>query len=66
MYENSEGRKCLKALDFSKLTIIKEECIYYSRVYRFKDIEEKRFDLIIQINLLTWEVYNFEITKNIS
>lgn len=21
---------------------------------------------IIQINLLTWEVYNFEITKNIS
>ena len=21
---------------------------------------------VIQINLLTWEVYNFEITKNIS
>lgn len=45
MYENSDERKCLKALDFSKLTIIKEECIYYSRVYRFKDIEEKRFYL---------------------
>ena len=65
MYENSDGRKCLKALDFSKLTIIKEEYIYYSRVYHFKDIEEKRFYLN-NLNQRTWEVYNFEITKNIS
>lgn len=45
MYEKSDGRKSLKALDFSKLTIIREEHIEYSRVYNFKDIEEKRFYL---------------------
>ena len=45
VYEKSDGRKCLKALDFSKLTIIKEEHIDYSRVYHFKDIEEKKFYL---------------------
>lgn len=52
MYENSDGRKCLKASDFSKLTIIKEEYIYYLIVYNFKDIEEKGFYLN-NSNLLT-------------
>ena len=45
MYEKSDGRKCLKVLDLRKLTIIKEEYIDYSKVYHFKDIEEKRFYL---------------------
>ena len=45
MYEKSDGRKCLKALDFSKLTIIKEEYIDYSKVYNFKVIKGKRFYL---------------------
>ena len=43
--KKSDGRKYLKALDFSKLTIIREEYIEYLWVYYFKDIEEKRFYL---------------------
>lgn len=44
-YERNDGKRCLKALDFSKLTIIEERYIDYSRVYHFKDNDEKRFYL---------------------
>ena len=33
----------------------------FSELTDFRNMKD-----IIQINLLTWEVYNFEITKNIS
>lgn len=44
-YERSDGRRLLKALDFSKLTIIEKRHIDYLRIYHFKDIEEKKFYL---------------------
>ncbi len=36
---------CLKTLDFSKLTIIDEKYIDYSRIYHFKNPNEKNFYL---------------------
>ena len=44
-YRRYDGKICLKALDFSKLTIIKEKHIDNSRIYHFKDPNEKRFYL---------------------
>jgi len=44
-YERNDGRECLKALDFSKLTIIEKKHIDYLRIYHFSDIEEKKFYL---------------------
>ena len=44
-YERNDGRQCLKALDFSKLTIIEKKHIDYLRIYHFSDIEEKKFYL---------------------
>ena len=44
-YERNDGRQCLKALDFSKLTIIEKKHIDYLRIYHFSDIEKKKFYL---------------------
>ena len=44
-YRRYDGKICLKALDFSKLTIIKKKHIDNSRIYHFKDPNEKRFYL---------------------
>ncbi|HGC8699706.1 TPA: hypothetical protein ACG4JN_001284 [Streptococcus agalactiae] len=44
-YRRHDGRICLKALDFSKLTIIEEKYIDNSRIYHFKNPNEKIFYL---------------------
>ncbi|UXS36136.1 hypothetical protein [Staphylococcus delphini] len=44
-YRRHDGKMCLKALDFSKLTIIDEKYIDYSRIYHFKNPNEKNFYL---------------------
>ena len=48
-YKRHDGKICLKALDFSKLTIIKEKDIDNSKIYHFKNPNEKTFILKIQI-----------------
>ena len=40
-YKRHDGKICLKALDFSKLTIIKEKDIDNSKIYHFKNPNEK-------------------------
>ncbi|MBR7927061.1 hypothetical protein KBI51_02580 [Aerococcaceae bacterium zg-ZUI334] len=45
IYERSDGKSCLKALDFSKLTIIDEKYIDHTKVYHFRDNNEKNFYL---------------------
>ena len=42
-YKRHDGKICLKALDFSKLTIIKEKDIDNSKIYHFKNPNEKNF-----------------------
>lgn len=44
-YLRSDGKRCLKVLDFSKLMIISENHIDYTKVYHFKDSDEKKFYL---------------------
>lgn len=44
-YRRHDGRMCLKTLDFSKLTIIEEKYIDNSRIYHFKNPNEKIFYL---------------------
>ncbi len=44
-YKRHDGKICLKALDFSKLTIIKEKDIDNSKIYHFKNPNEKNFYL---------------------
>ncbi|MGT2800696.1 hypothetical protein [Streptococcus marmotae] len=44
-YRRHDGKMCLKALDFSKLTIIDEKYIDNSRIYHFKNPNEKSFYL---------------------
>ena len=44
-YRRHDGKICLKALDFSKLTIIKEKDIDNSKIYHFKNPNEKNFYL---------------------
>lgn len=43
--KESDGKEYLKALDFSKLTIIKEEHVNTETTYFFKDNKEKKFYL---------------------
>lgn len=44
-YTKDNGKKCLKALDFSKLTIIEEKYINKDTTYLFRDEDEKKFYL---------------------
>ncbi|HEM3177245.1 TPA: hypothetical protein U0919_000760 [Streptococcus suis] len=44
-YKRHDGKMCLKALDFSKLTIIEEKHIDYTKIYHFNDSNEKIFYL---------------------
>ena len=44
-YKRHDGKMCLKALDFSKLTIIEEKDIDNSKIYHFKNPNEKNFYL---------------------
>jgi len=43
--KKSDGKEYLKALDFSKLTIVKEEHVNTKTTYFFKDSKEKKFYL---------------------
>ena len=44
-YRRHNEKMCLKAFDFSKLTIIKEKDIDNSKIYHFKNPNEKNFYL---------------------
>lgn len=45
IYIKENKKECLKALDFSKLTIIEEKYLDNTRTYIFKDEKEKQFYL---------------------
>ncbi|MEB8419042.1 hypothetical protein NGG16_16530 [Enterococcus casseliflavus] len=44
-YTKTNGKKCLRALDFSKMTIIEEKYLNTKTTYIFKDENEKQFYL---------------------